>query len=106
IAPQGKVAVIDDPETLDIVPFKRKSVSLHWELMFTRSIYTTPDIGEQGRALNDVAALVDAGVLRTTMTESFGTINPANLRHAHARLESGRAIGKRVLSGFENTPSE
>ena len=101
IAPQGRFALIDDPKSLDIVPFKRKSVSIHWELMFTRSIYDTQDIEQQGILLGEVARLVDQARLRSTMTQQFGTINAANLKRAHALLESGRSIGKIVLSGFE-----
>ncbi|WP_043340624.1 zinc-binding alcohol dehydrogenase family protein [Belnapia moabensis] len=100
IAPQGRVAMIDDPATLDIVPFKRKSVSLHWELMFTRSLFGTPDMAEQHRLLTEVSHLVDAGTLRTTMTYHGGRIDAANLRALHALLESGRSIGKAVLAGF------
>ncbi len=100
IAPQGRFALIDDPRALDIVPFKRKSVSIHWELMFTRAIYDTPDIEQQGSLLNEVARLVDQGRLRSTMTEQFGTINATNLKRAHELLESGRSIGKTVLAGF------
>ena len=100
LAPQGKFAVIDDPKTLDVAPFKRKSLSVHWESMFTRSLYHTSDMAEQGRLLNEVADLVDAGVLRTTLREELKPINAANLRRAHALVESGKAIGKVVLSGF------
>jgi zinc-binding alcohol dehydrogenase family protein len=100
LAPQGKLALIDDPKTLDIVPFKRKSVSVHWELMFTRSLYGTPDMVAQHQLLNEVADLVDAGVLRTTLKEELGPINAANLRRAHAVVESGKAIGKVVLTAF------
>jgi NADPH2:quinone reductase len=100
IAPQGRFALIDDPATLDINPFKRKSVSVHWEFMFTRSMFDTADIGAQGVLLNEVARLVDAGTLRTTLGESFGRIDAANLRRAHALIESGRAKGKIVLEGF------
>jgi zinc-binding alcohol dehydrogenase family protein len=100
IAPQGRFGVIDDPATLDIVPFKRKSVSVHWELMFTRPIFKTADMAAQGELLNEVARLVDAGTLRTTLGENFGTINAANLRRAHALIESGKAQGKVVLEGF------
>ncbi len=100
IAPQGRFGLIDDPATLDVVPFKRKSVSLHWELMFTRSTFQTADMGAQGVLLNEVARLVDAGTLRTTLGENFGTINAANLKRAHALIESGRAQGKVVLEGF------
>lgn len=100
LAPQGKLALIDDPETLDITPFKRKSLSVHWELMFTRSLFGTADIAAQGKLLNEVAELVDAGVLRTTLKDEIGPINAANLRKAHALVESGKAIGKLVLAGF------
>jgi len=100
IAPQGRFALIDDPPTVDINPFKRKSVSVHWELMFTRSIFQTADMGAQGELLNEVARMVDAGTIRTTMGENFGPINATNLKRAHALIESGRARGKIVLEGF------
>ncbi len=100
IAPQGRLAVIDDPATLDILPFKRKSVSVHWEFMFTRSLFGTADVGEQGAVLEEVSRLVDAGTLQTTLTERFGAINAETLRRAHTLIESGRARGKIVLEGF------
>ncbi|MFT5643659.1 MAG: zinc-binding alcohol dehydrogenase family protein [Janthinobacterium sp.] len=100
LAPQGKLALIDDPEALDVKLLKRKSISLHWELMFTRSMFQTDDMIEQHRLLDRVAQLIDDGVLRSTVTERFGTINAANVRRAHALLESGTARGKIVLSGF------
>jgi NADPH:quinone reductase len=100
IAPQGRFALIDDPERLDISGFKRKSVSIHWEFMFTRSMFATPDITAQGTLLNEVARLVDAGVLRSTLTETMGPITAETLRRAHALIESGRARGKVVLEGF------
>jgi zinc-binding alcohol dehydrogenase family protein len=100
IAPQGRFGLIDDPQSLDIVGFKRKAVSIHWELMFTRSLYETADMAEQGALLNEVAALVDAGRLRTTVTETLSPINAANLKKAHALIESGKAKGKIVLQGF------
>ncbi|MFG1181934.1 zinc-binding alcohol dehydrogenase family protein [Xanthobacter versatilis] len=100
LAPQGALALIDDPKTLDIVPFKRKSLSVHWELMFTRPLFDTPDLIRQHQLLNEVSALVDAGLLRTTLREELGAITAANLRKAHALVESGRSIGKAVLVGF------
>ena len=100
IAPQGRFALIDDPKTLDVLALKPKSASLHWEAMFTRSMFGTPDIAEQGKLLDEVARLVDSGMLRTTFGQSFGAINAANLRRAHALIESGRAKGKIVLEGF------
>jgi len=100
IAPQGRFAVIDDPATLDILPLKRKAISVHWEMMFTRSTFQTEDMAEQGVLLNEVARLIDAGTLRTTLGENFGPINAANLKRAQALIESGRARGKIVLEGF------
>lgn len=100
IAPQGRFGLIDDPPELDARPFKLKSVSLHWELMFTRPLFGTPDMVEQGRLLNEVAALVDAGRIRSTATEVAGTIDAATLRAAHAKIESGTTRGKIVLEGF------
>jgi NADPH:quinone reductase len=100
IAPQGRFGLIDDPQTLDIMGFKRKSVSIHWELMFTRSMHETPDMAEQGKLLNAVAGLIDEGRIRTTVTEILAPINAANLMKAHAILESGKARGKIVLEGF------
>lgn len=100
LAPQGALALIDDPETFDITPFKRKSLSVHWEFMFTRGLYATPDMAEQHRILTEVAALVDKGVLQTTLREDFGLINAANLCRAHAEVEAGRSFGKIVLAGF------
>ena len=80
--------------------FKRKSVSTHWELMFTRSLFETADMGEQGALLNEVARLVDEGSIRTTLGETYGVINAENLKRAHAMLESGRTVGKIVLEGW------
>lgn len=100
LAPQGKFALIDDPATLDAVPLKRKSISLHWELMFTRSMFGTPDMIKQHELLQRVSALIDEGVLRTTTGENFGRINADNLRRAHALIETHRARGKVVLEGF------
>ena len=100
LRPQGRLALIDDPETLDARPLKSKSISLHWELMFTRSIYETDDMIEQHKLLERVSALIDEGVLKTTLNETFGTINAANLRRAHALVESNRSRGKVVLAGF------
>ena len=100
LAPQGALALIDDPKVLDIVPLKRKSLSVHWELMFTRPVFATPDLIRQHQILDEVADLVDAGLLRTTLKWNFGTINAANLRKAHDLVESGRSIGKAVLAGW------
>ena len=100
IAPQGRLCLIDDPDGFDVMPFKRKAVSIHHELMFTRPIYGTPDMAEQGRIINQASELVDAGKLRTTLTERLSPINAANLKHVHTLLESSTARGKFVLEGF------
>lgn len=100
LKPHGALAMIDDPETFDIVPFKRKSLSVHWELMFTPTLYMTPDIAQQHRILSEVAALAEKGIIRTTLHEDYGTINAENLKRAHAAIESARGMGKIVLSGF------
>lgn len=69
IAPQGKLGLIDDPQTFDIMPFKTKSISIHWELMFTRSMYETDDIEKQGDLLQQVAQLVDQQKLEVPSTK-------------------------------------
>lgn len=100
LRPQGQLALIDDPKTLDVMPMKRKALSLHWELMFTRSLFQTPDMIKQHELLERVAELIDSGVLRTTLGEHYGVINAANLIRAHELIESGTAKGKIVLEGF------
>jgi zinc-binding alcohol dehydrogenase family protein len=100
LAPEGKLGLIDDPETLDVVPLKRKSASLHWEFMFARSMWRTTDMAAQGQLLNRVSELVDRGELRSTQTVTFSPINVENLKKAHTLAESGKAIGKITLSGF------
>jgi len=100
LAPQGKLALIDDPELIDVRLLKRKSLSLHWELMFTRSLFHTDDMAAQHRLLDALADLVDEGAVRSTAQLHLGSINAANLRRAHALAESGTAQGKIVLEGF------
>ncbi|MEM7811086.1 MAG: zinc-binding alcohol dehydrogenase family protein [Planctomycetota bacterium] len=100
IAPQGRFGLIDDPDpaAIDISLLKKKSVSLHWEFMFARSLFGTPDMIEQHRLLNRVADLVDAGCVRTTANRDGGTMTAANLRDAHRLQESGTAVGKTTLT--------
>lgn len=100
MAPFGHLALIDDPETLDVTPMKVRSLSLHWEMMFTHSLFQTPTMASQGELLARVAKLVDDGAIQTTVHNDFGTINAKNLRRAHALIEQGKARGKIVLSGF------
>lgn len=100
IAPQGRFGLIDDPEALNIMPFKAKSISTHWELMYTRSLFQTEDMTRQHHILTEVAALLDAGKIKSTASETLGKIDAATLRRAHAILETNKAKGKLVLTGF------
>jgi zinc-binding alcohol dehydrogenase family protein len=100
VAPQGRIGLIDDPEPLDLRLVKFKSVSIHWEAMFTRPMFATADMVRQHEILDAVAGLVDSGALRATASQSYGVINAVNLRRAHAAIEAGRAVGKIVLEGF------
>ncbi|WP_274648586.1 zinc-binding alcohol dehydrogenase family protein [Paenibacillus humicola] len=102
IAPQGKVcSIVETDEPLNITLFMQKSATFVWELMFTRPLFQTADMIKQHELLGKVARLVDAGVIRTTTSETIAPINAANLRKAHAMLESGRTVGKVVLERFE-----
>lgn len=101
IAPQGKLALIDDPATFDIKLFKSKSVSIHWEFMYTRSMYQTADMQAQHDLLTELAQLVDKGVIKTTLGQHLGSIKASTLRQAHALLESGTTQGKLVLEGWD-----
>jgi NADPH2:quinone reductase len=100
MAPQGKFGLIDDPPEFNVAVFKGKAISIHWESMFTRSSFQTQDMVAQYNILNNVADLIDKGVLRTTLGQNFGTINATNLKRAHALLESGKSRGKIVLEGW------
>ncbi|TCU06296.1 zinc-binding alcohol dehydrogenase family protein [Rhizobium sullae] len=101
LTPQGKIcSIVPFTGSPEINLIMQKSATFVWEFMFTRSMFGTPDIDRQRVILNSAAKLIDDGRLISTLSESLGSINSANLRAAHARLESGRTIGKIVLSGF------
>ena len=101
IRPQGGICtIVENAKPVPVELLKAKSAAFHWEFMFTRAMFETPDMIEQHKILSEVARLVDGGTLRTTVGEQLGTINAANVRRAHQLLEAGRAIGKLVLSGF------
>jgi NADPH:quinone reductase-like Zn-dependent oxidoreductase len=102
LKPQGKLGLIDDPKTLDANALKLKSLSLHWEFMFARSMFNTPDMIEQHHLLNQVATMIDAGKLKTTVAHELGAITANNLRHAHQMLENREAHGKIVLEGWSD----
>ena len=100
LKPQGKLGLIDDPESLDIKALKTKCLSLHWEFMFTRSMFHTPDMIEQHRLLTDVANMIDAGEIKTTVAHHLGAITAEHVRSAHQMLENQQAHGKIVLEGW------
>ena len=95
--PFGEITAIDEPEGLDLAALKRKSITWHWELMFTRSMYETPDMIAQKHLLERVADLVDEQRVRTTLTQTIADFSAAGLRQAHALVESGRMTGKVVV---------
>ncbi|HWO36450.1 MAG TPA: zinc-binding dehydrogenase [Candidatus Acidoferrum sp.] len=99
LAPQGKIGMIDHPPDVDVKPLKGKAASFHWELMFTRHKYQTPDMLAQHDLLSRIAKMVDECGIRTTQGEHMGTINTTNLKTAHSALESGRTKGKITLTG-------
>ena len=101
LRPFGRIAMIDDPASLDVMKIKPKSLSLHIEFMFARSMHNADDMQVQHELLETVASLVDQGHIRTTAGKNLGVINADNLRAAHSELESGTAVGKIVLEGFE-----
>jgi NADPH2:quinone reductase len=101
VKPQGGICtIVENERPVPVELLKAKSAAFHWEFMFTRSMFGTPDMIEQHKLLTEVARLVDGGTLRTTLGEDLGRINAENLRRAHRLLEEGRAIGKLVLTGF------
>ena len=101
VAPQGHIcSIVETAGPVDIRPLMKKSASFSWELMFTRPMFETADMMEQHRLLNEISSLVDSGEIRTTVTEVLSPISAANLRKAHAQIESGRTVGKIVLEGW------
>ncbi|MFG2037826.1 zinc-binding alcohol dehydrogenase family protein [Dactylosporangium sp. NPDC048998] len=100
LRPGGQIAAIDEPEGLDLLPLKTKSIGFHWEFMFTRPLFQTPDMVVQHELLDRVAELVDAGTVRSTMTTQLGPIDADHLRKAHEMVEDGHMTGKVVVAGF------
>jgi len=98
VRPFGHITAIDEPPGLDLLELKEKSIAWHWELMFTRSKFETPDMIEQQRLLARTAALVDAGTLRTTVTRTIEGFTADGLREAHRDVETGRMTGKVVVT--------
>jgi NADPH:quinone reductase len=101
VKPQGGIcSIVENSQPIPVELLKSKSAAFHWEFMFTRSMFGTPDMIEQHTLLSEVARLIDAGVIKTTLGRDLGKINAANVREAHRLLEEGRAIGKLALTGF------
>ncbi|WP_238007251.1 zinc-binding alcohol dehydrogenase family protein [Dactylosporangium sp. AC04546] len=100
LRPGGQITAIDEPPGLDLLPLKAKSISFHWELMFTRSLFETPDMVVQHELLDRVGELVDAGTVRHTMTRELGPIGAVQLREAHQMVEDGHMTGKVVVAGW------
>jgi zinc-binding alcohol dehydrogenase family protein len=101
VKPQGGIcSIVENAQPIPVELLKSKSAAFHWEFMFTRSMFGTPDMIEQHKLLTEVARLIDAGVIKTTLGRDLGKINAANVREAHRLLEEGRAIGKLALTGF------
>jgi NADPH2:quinone reductase len=98
LVPFGQIVAIDDPGEVDIMAFKPKSISWHWEFMFARARFETADMARQGQILGDVAALVDGGTIRTTVTETIEDFSAAGIRRAHELVESGAMVGKVVVT--------
>ncbi len=98
VKPFGHITAIDEPPGLELVGLKAKSIAWHWELMFTRAMFQTPDMIEQQRLLARTAELVDQGTLRTTVTKTITNFSAAGLAEAHRDVESGRMTGKVVLT--------
>ncbi|ARU26646.1 zinc-binding alcohol dehydrogenase family protein [Cellvibrio sp. PSBB006] len=98
VKPQGIIcSIVETKQPVELNGLKNKSASFVWELMFTRSMFQTDDMIEQHHLLNELSGLIDAGKIKTTVTNVLSPINAENLRKAHAQLESGRTIGKVVL---------
>lgn len=100
IKPRGHIAIIDDPDSLDMNSIKFKALSFSWEFMFARSMFHTEDIEVQHELLNRVSEMIDSGEIVSTVTNNLGKMSAENLKKAHELQESGRAIGKNVLEGF------
>jgi NADPH:quinone reductase-like Zn-dependent oxidoreductase len=101
VRPQGHICCINRThQPLDLNLLQDKSAHFVWEFMFTRSLFQTPDMQRQHELLSEVATLIETGILKSTVTEVMTPINAANLRAAHAKIETGRTIGKIVLSGW------
>ncbi len=98
IKPQGHIGSISDPaDPVQLRDLKRKSASFHWELMFTRALYETEDMDNQHLILNNIASLLDTGILKSTLNKTLLGFNVENMKEAHRLLETNKTIGKVVV---------
>ena len=100
IQPFGAITAIDEPEGLDLLPLKDKSITFHWEYMFTRPLFEPLDMIAQHELLDRVAGLAEEGTIRSTLTAELTPFNAETMRRAHEMVESGHMTGKVVVSGF------
>lgn len=99
IAPMGHICtIVENKKPLELNQLKLKSAALHWELMFTRSMFNTPDIAQQGEILKQVAALVDEGKVQTTLSETLQGLTVESIEAAHAKVLDGHMQGKVVIA--------
>ncbi|MBC3190333.1 zinc-binding alcohol dehydrogenase family protein [Pseudonocardia sp. C8] len=97
LRPGGAIVAVDEPEGLDILPLKAKSITFHWEMMFTRPLFQTNDMINQHHLLARVATLVDEGKLKSTMTTELSGLDAGSVRRAHEMIEDGHMVGKVVI---------
>ncbi|CBA27794.1 Zinc-type alcohol dehydrogenase-like protein MW2112 [Cronobacter turicensis z3032] len=98
IAPQGHIcSIVENAHPLDQDALKSKSAALHWEFMYTRSMYQTADMARQGEILNEVATLVDAGEVESALSETFHGLSVESISKAHQKVLEGHMRGKVVV---------
>lgn len=95
IAPQGTIgAIVEFDGGVDLSKLQGKSVTFVWELMFTRSLFSTSDLSSQGEILSQIADLADTGRLRPTVTQELSGLSVESFKAAHQSIETGATIGK------------
>lgn len=117
LEPYGEIAcIVPFASPVDINALMRKSLSLHWEFMFSKALFPTSrrrarvaqgghepagrSLMAPGGILNHVASLVDEGRLRSTETLCLGRVSASGVLQAMRQLASGHTIGKITFSGF------
>jgi NADPH2:quinone reductase len=99
IAPQGSICLLaNTQQAYDLNLLKAKSITLVWEMMFTRSMFQTNDLVKQHELLNKLALMVENGDIRHTLTQHLNPINVDTITRAHQVIERGKMQGKLVIS--------